>query len=724
MVNIPSSVQTTWDKVAQDKKISKADVAELKTAASVDGISKEEETFIATIENATKDGNELSVKEGSSKGTFDFVDDTPVVAKASPSTETSQKIKDLETLKAKLPASFSGKELETQVAIIDKKIAELKGEAPAVVKPTGEVKPAKEESKPDLVGEKIKNLEALKAKLPASFSGKDLETQVAVIDKKIEALKKEHFTNTATDIIDNASKRDLATLNGNKQSLNSEYDGLPQAAQDDKGVKDIKDKANAEIYNNSKKELFNEINKVIDTAVQDALKTGDMNKFTEAKAKISGMMEQYKGLDDDPTFKKIKAILKGAPEANDIQISADNKVMAAANLIESGNKIIESPTVGRREYNKGQEIIPKLPEGEFRTKLENKINGFKETQGKLHEENKPQSLDSLHQILKRNIFSSSSKDTSSEAVLQLIARQKDLDGLLRKLNPQEQERIVNIMAKSSDPFSNDIAKKVYNNLSKVADVDSRFEKAVLDKVKPKDENGYKEADFSKASVNPENYAKSLSYALRNEKDTALTLARGIAEGNVSESVLSKLSKSDVSNLLDLLGKDGRPGEKDDMLSLIGQTATPINIGNLDRGSKASMLKQYMENDKFDEKTLPTFLKNYDKKDIFASVKSLDDKQIALLAKHSNGDTMSDDVGNGVKMATSMIKVYNKEPKGNISISDINKFLDGIEKDADKSKIAAQIIDSLGDGPDSDYSKIKQLSPRLMDRLWQMKDSTY
>lgn len=662
MVNIPSSIQATWDKVAQDKKINKADVAELKVAVATDGVSKDEETLISTLENATKDGKELNVKEGTSKGTFEFIDVTPVVSK-----------------------------------------------------------PAQETVKPDPVAEKIKTYEELKAKLPASFSGKDLETQTAIIDKKIEALKKEHFTNTATDIIDNAGKRDFPTLESNKQKLNSEYDTLPKTAQDDKGVKDVKDKANAEIYNHSKKELFNEINKVIDTAVQDALKTGDMNKFTEAKNKIEGMIDQYKGLDDDPTFKKIKAILKGAPEAADIKIAADNKVMAAANLVENGNKIIASPIIGRRELNKANEIIPKLPEGEFRTKIETKIKGFAETQAKLHEENKPQTIEALHKILSKNLFSTSAQDTSSEAILQLLAKQNDLDSLLRKLNLREQESIINIMAKSPNPFSNDIAKKVYNNLSKVGNIDNKLDKAVLDKVKSKDEKVV-DPDLSKHSIDQENYAKSLSYALKNEKQTALTLARGITEGNISETVLSKLSKTDVSNLLELLGTEGRVGEKEDMLALISETSTPINIGSLDSDTKATMLKQYMENSKFDEKTLPTYLKNFDKKDIFKAVSTLNDNQVALIAKYSDGDKMADDVGNSVKMATSMIKTYNQNPKGSISLSDINKFLDGIQKDMDKSKIATKIMDSLGDGPDSEYSKFKELSPRTMDRLWELKNS--
>ena len=100
--------------------------------------------------------------------------------------------------------------------------------------------------------------------------------------------------------------------------------------------------------------------------------------------------------------------------------------------------------------------------------------------------------------------------------------------------------------------------------------------------------------------------------------------------------------------------------------------------------------------------------------------SLTDKQLVMLAKHSDGDKMSDDTDVSSKMLAAMIRTYNKEPNGsNLKLADITKFIEQISHDRDKDEVMKKLISQLGDGPDSDYAKFKALAPATMDKIWNM-----
>ncbi|MEK7431744.1 MAG: hypothetical protein AABZ74_01315 [Cyanobacteriota bacterium] len=727
--NVPPVLQTTWDKVAGDGNINKADVDALKAAAG-NSADPQVKSFISDIETRVKDKQSVDVKNGTAKGSFDFVEAT------TPIKDNSPQIKILEEAKV---VALKDPETAKQVPAIDKEIARLKaGGEPTQVKadPKEQVKEA---PKVDKVGEQIKILEEAKV-----VALKDPETakQVPAIDKEIARLKKDHFMGTANDIIQNAGSRDFNTLEGDKTKLNGEYDGLPKDVQENKEVKETKDTANAALYTNSKKELFNEINKIIDTCVTDVLKTGDKSKFTEAKNKIEELVGKYKGLDDDPVYKKIKAILSGAPEAESIKISADNKVMAAAKMVDQGNAILSSPKFGRAEKRQAEDFSSKLPEGDFKTKLQDKLKGYAATQETIHNENIGKTEEAIHDILKKPFLGigGGAKEDTAKTLMKDLASEKpeNFEKLMRRLSLEEQERAVKILLKDpNDQEAIDLGKKLYTRIAAVSNFDDKFNKDQLGilqkpvKEDKKEVEGEKDVKNEKP-VTPQKkvfndkqineYGKSLSYAVRNENKVALTMTRAILEGKAPEASLTKLSKNDLADLIDIVGKEGRPGEKEDLLDLVGQSPVPLNFGKFDADTKSKLLKQFMDNDKFDEKELPKQLNNYEKKDIYKAVNSgtLSDKQLATIAKYSDGDKMSDDPKIGGILLRAMINDFVNNNDSTISHKDIMKFLDGVSSDADSKKVAIKVMDDLGDGPASVYAKLKQKDPYLLDRLWEIR----
>ncbi|RYX98767.1 hypothetical protein EON78_04655, partial [bacterium] len=94
MVNIPPNLQRVWNDVSKDGKIDKADVEKLikeaapslgkpgqMTLESVDSeIDTQERDFLANF-TGIKEGSSVEVKNGTAKGTFDFVDGNPDAVK-------------------------------------------------------------------------------------------------------------------------------------------------------------------------------------------------------------------------------------------------------------------------------------------------------------------------------------------------------------------------------------------------------------------------------------------------------------------------------------------------------------------------------------------------------------------------------------------------------------------------------------------------------------------
>ncbi len=117
--------------------------------------------------------------------------------------------------------------------------------------------------------------------------------------------------------------------------------------------------------------------------------------------------------------------------------------------------------------------------------------------------------------------------------------------------------------------------------------------------------------------------------------------------------------------------------------------------------------QYLALRAEDQKKLAEIIETGGKSTVFELVNegSLNDKQLSILAKNTNGDTMSDDIKVSSKMLGAMIKTYNQDPKNTtVSLKDINKFIDEIGKDRDRDEVMKRLIDELGDGPSSQYQK--------------------
>ncbi|MFN8671742.1 MAG: hypothetical protein U0457_06600 [Candidatus Sericytochromatia bacterium] len=739
---VPQSLQSVWTQVAADGVVNRADVETVKKVAG-NNPAPEVKKFIDNLEEGTKDNKTISVetKAGSAQPTVNFIDGN----ESKPSTDPiDQEIAKLEVLKEKAAKSPNTK---SEVEAIDKAINELKAkkngsiepkkDVPADNKVNGtepkkDVKPKEEPAKPDELAEEIKRLEALREKAAKSPAAK---SEVEAIDKTIAELKKKHFLQTGKDIIDNAKDRSAERLDSDKKKLNGEYDGLTPENKENPEVKSVKDKANAEIYNNSKTALIKDINKIIDDTVADVLKTGDKSKFSSALKQIDELLGKYKGLDDDPIFKKIKAILAGAPEAQEIKISADNKVMQASKMVDSANSLAESKTFGRAEKRSSEDLVSKLPEGELRKKLETRLADYGKTQELLHEQNRPETVKALKDMLKTPFLGigSGKKEDATRTMLGSIAQEKDASEILKMLDHDEQVKAIKILSKSSEEEYLRLARELYDKKSSITNIDDEFDKETLDKLKtkpaekPKDDkdkpNGVDNTGATKpvkkeASEKEINeYAKSLSYAINHEDSAALTMARGILEGKIPEKVIAKLNKNDLADLVNIVGKKGRPGEREDLLDLAGQLGVPLKTENLDKGSKNKLLNQYMTNPNFNEADFAKQLKEYSKKEIFDFVltEPLTTKDLALVAKYTDGDKMCDDLKVGKTLLSAMLKEY---ADGNPAISrdDVMKFLKGVEGDADRNKVARRTLDDLGDGPESAYAKLRAKDPSLLDRV--------
>ena len=178
------------------------------------------------------------------------------------------------------------------------------------------------------------------------------------------------------------------------------------------------------------------------------------------------------------------------------------------------------------------------------------------------------------------------------------------------------------------------------------------------------------------------------------------MARGILDNTVPSRVLTKLDDREISMLVDVVGKKGSKEEKDKLLQVISGTyakGDPVNIEFLGKTEKSQIIKNLLNEQNVDESKLSTMVEKSGKDVVLKVVKSgnLNDSQLVMLAKHSDGDKMSDDTDVSSKMLAAMIRTYNKEPNGSsVTLSNILEFAKQISHDRDKNEVKTNQVSIL------------------------------
>lgn len=790
MVNIPPNLQRVWNDVSKDGKIDKADVEKLiKEAApslgkpgqmsleSVDSeIDTQEREFLANF-TGIKEGSSVEVKNGTAKGTFDFVDGNPSAvkfpSKEAPKTETaktnpyfepitldnktttpvqnnqddSKQLEDLKKLKASLPATLKGDELTQEISKIDKKISDLETKIAAnSPKPVEAKSETNTTQSNDADLKTLEDLKKLKTSLPATLKGDELTTKTAELDKKIADLEAKIAKNNPkpAEVVqpstpappqnntDNLKKlEDLKKLKAELPKTLSGEELTKQMAIVDKGIADLEAKI-AETTQTPKQKLFSEINGFIKAAVTESLKTGDMSKFTVARREIEKLIDKNPELGTDPEILKIKAILTGASTDE-----PNNYVTKAIKTIEGTNKLVEKSNWTKADYSNAKALVddPAFStdgsqlkdafKGPLRDKLDAKISSYENKMATEKEANKKSSIDGIRDTIGRGFLNATNKEGTA-AIFQSLAVKGELDETLKRMKAADQIRVMKLLAESGDKFNLEISRKIYDNLSKIANVDDELGKDLTSKIKdvklaePSKENP-NENIFAKNEVDSKAFVSGLKHSMYSEKDAALTMTRSILNGPVSSEVLNKFNSEELDVLVKLVGDKGHKGEKEELLSVIAGNYAKGSAPNVDfmkKSDKANIMKSFLEDSHIDDSRLDELIKKSGKKVVFDVVNNnnLNDSQLARLGKYADGDQMADEPVVAKKMLVAMIKTFNKDPNS-VSISDINKFIDQIDKDWTKDDdVMKMVIRELGDGPDSEYAKFSQSASESMDRI--------
>jgi hypothetical protein len=217
----------------------------------------------------------------------------------------------------------------------------------------------------------------------------------------------------------------------------------------------------------------------------------------------------------------------------------------------------------------------------------------------------------------------------------------------------------------------------------------------------------------------------------------MTMARGIINRDIDSHVLTKFSKSDLASLVELVNKKGTEEEKDTLAKVIAESYAGTNqkagevksgtvqIDHLSKSAKAKIVKEVLSAEQApDDAKIKAMVKQMGKSVIFEAVNKEDipDNQLANLARFTNGDDMADNQDAAVKLLLAMIREYNRDQKGTVSLDNINTFIDQVDKDWwDDDDIMKKVLRELKDGPESDYARFKALAPQTMDKIWKISD---
>ncbi|MEK7433576.1 MAG: hypothetical protein AABZ74_10630 [Cyanobacteriota bacterium] len=579
---------------------------------------------------------------------------------------------------------------------------------------------------------KISSMLGLMGKDPQVDQMKTVLTERIKITQDFTSTKEglNNYFNDVNGILAQANPQDLDSLNNASQKLGESFTKLPDNIKGNSQAVNANTEASARVnqaiatlkgdLEKSKQAYGSEVSCIADESVNNALTTGDKGKLDEGKGKINGL---------DANFAKIK----DSDEAKAAKQGAFSKMDDAGAKIDSIKALNDKKEWSPEETTKAQDLAKGLPDGKFKADFGKSIDSHIAA-AKLKAENKSNlettTKTGLHDVVGNGFWNLENKD-GVKSMFQLVAKQGLLPDAMKKMNVEDQTRAINTLTKdasfdpksqtSSDKFNIDIAKSIFQNLSSVANVD----KEVKNSSKLKDAPS---ASFDNHALDSKSYVQGLKFSIGSdrigsEREAALTMIRGVMNGEAPKEVLPALSRYEIHDVSKYLEKNGKNGEKDQFLGTISQAynnGQSINIDSLGKGDKAKIIKNVMDTNQETGK-VSDLLKKSGKSVVLETVKSqnLSDAQLSTIGKSSNAGDLVSDAGVSSKVLTSMIKTYNKQD-GSVKLEDIKKFIDQSSKsdwDAENNvKTMKTVLGSLGDGKDSDYAKFQTLSPATLDRI--------
>lgn len=596
----------------------------------------------------------------------------------------------------------------------------------------------------------LQKMQQLKSILGVLGNDSEVSQMQALLDKRIEAMQSyqgtkqalESYFQNVNNIIGQADPKKMESLVAAKTNLQAEFDKLPGSIKTlpqvteaqtqamtlvDNAIKALQAELETQDIAQQKTKLVAELNDVVGKTMTAAFTTGDTNKIKEGKALIDTTLEKYPKVKDSEDIKTVKqqaiAILDGA-----------------VTKIDTINALIAKPDWTAEDTANANKFLAELPEGDFKAKLAKSIETHSDAY-KLKEKNKtnlPTTREGLHDVIGNGFWNLENKE-GTKGMFQLIAKQGLLGEAITKMSVDDQVRAIKVLTgdvkadkmSDGDNFNIAIARSIYENLSKSANVDDEFNKK---KVLPLLKKEAASMDFSKYKVDSESYVNGMKFSIGSdrmgsEQEAALTMVRGIMNGEVSKSILGSFNRYELNDLSKYIEKKGSADEKKFFLSKTVASAynegIAVNIESLDKSDKAKVVKGVLDIDGVNESKVSDLLKKAGKKTIFETVRNenLSDKQLSVVGKHVDGDDMADEPDVGAKLLVGMVKQYNKqEASSPVTIDNIRTYIDQVDKDwwedDDTMKL---VLKGLGDGPDSEYAKFQKLAPATLDKVWKIAD---
>jgi len=575
--------------------------------------------------------------------------------------------------------------------------------------------------------------------------GNDSEVSMmkTVVDKRIDTVEnakndRESLQNCITNtnnIVAKADPNSVKGLLGAKVEVNNEFKKLPTRLQDIPQVIAIQKQAIEKldgaigVARPKLEQLLKDVNSIVTEAVKDGLTTGKLNKLNEAKTKIDEVIA--------------KSDLKNTEDAKEVKSKSTGIIDSTIKVINDINGLIDKAKWTKDDMDKAKTLVSQLPDGDLKTRLQKAIekhSGNIVTDNNSGNNSTPinydikTTLEGLHDVIGNGFFNLQNTD-GTKAMFQLIAKQGVMSDAIKKMTVEDQTRAINILAdKGSSSFDLAIAKKIYDNLNSSANVDKDIDKKALSSVKASSSV----ENFESFKIDDKTYANGLIRSissdtlLGHEVEAALTMARGIMNGEVSKSVLGKLNSYDIESLAKFIEKKGSANEKGAYFQTLAKAYNedvPVSIESLNKEEKAQIVKETLSIPNINESKLDTMVKKAGKWAIFETVRNqnLNDSQLATLGKHVDGDQMADKPDVGAKILVSMIKTFNKQEEvkpetKSLELSHITKYVDDVDKDwFDDDDVMRIVLSQLGDGPGSEYAKFNEHSPATLGKMWKISD---
>lgn len=594
--------------------------------------------------------------------------------------------------------------------------------------------------------ENIEKMNQLKSIIGVLGNDPEVSKMKDVLDQRIGAVQNYlsnrdvvgNYFNNINSILNKANPNNMESLIGAKQGLQTEFNKLPE------GIKSISqidtansnaigkvDSAISALQGNmdgqQKTQLVSELNGILDSSIMSALTTGDNSKIKEGKTQVDAAVEKYPKIKDSDDIKGAQA------KAHSTLDGIDSKITSVKTLIAKKDWSKEDNEFAVKTLNE-------LPPGDFKNKLNTAIEGHSEA-AKLKEKakaNTPTTVTGLHDVIGNGFFNLENPE-GTKGLFQLVAKQGLLGDTITKMSVKDQTEAIKMLTKGvkfdkmneGEKFNVGIAKTVYDNLSKSADVNGDINKKTLPELKKLETP----ANFDNNKIDINNYVQGMKFSIGEdrtgaEKEAALTMARGIMYGQVDKQALGQLNRYELNDLTKFVEKKGNKDEKQEFLKTVSQAyneGVGVNIESLDKSDKAQVIKVLLDTPNANETKITDMLNKSGKKVTFDLVnnKNLSENQLVMIAKHTDGKDMADEPKVAAKLLKSMITTYNRESAEGkaptVKIEDIRKYIDQIDKNGSifqsrNQETMKAVMSQLGDGPDSEYAKFQKIAPATLDKI--------